>query len=86
MTDPGDYHNFCLLTDVFLLADMFKKFRDVCLQQCGLDPAHNYTFPGLSWEPTFEMRDVELDLLTDIDQHLLREDDIAWGLIMIWHQ
>ena len=47
MTDLGDYHNFYLLTKVLLLADVFKNFRDVCLPHYGLDPAHNYTSPGL---------------------------------------
>ena len=51
MTDIRGYHNFYLLTDVLLLADVFKNFTDVCLQHYGLDPAHhNYTFPGLSCE------------------------------------
>ena len=48
MTDHGDYHNFYLLTNVFLLADMFENFRDVCFQHYGLDPAHDYTSHGLS--------------------------------------
>ena len=48
MTDLRDYHNFYLLTDILLLADVFKNFRDVCLQHYGLDPAHNYTSLGLS--------------------------------------
>ena len=49
MTDFEDYHNFYLLTDVLLLANVFENFRDVYLQHYGLDPAHNYTSPGLSW-------------------------------------
>ena len=47
MTDFRDYHNFYLLTNVLLLADVFENFRDVCFQHYGLDPAHNYTSPGL---------------------------------------
>ena len=70
MTDLGDHHNFYLLTNVLLLSDVFENFRDVCLQHYGLDPAHNYFSPGLSWQAAFKMRDVKLDLLTDIDQHL----------------
>ena len=68
MTDLGDYHNFYLLTYVFLLAHMFENFREVCLQHYGLDPAHNYISPGLSWQAFLKMTDVELDVLTDIDQ------------------
>ena len=48
MTDLEDYHNFYILIDVLLLADVFENFRDVCLQHYGIDPAHNYTSPCLS--------------------------------------
>ena len=79
MTDLEDYHNFYLLTDVLLLANVFENFRDVYLQHYGLDPAHNYTSPGLSWRAALNMMDVELDLLTDIDQHLFIEEGIRRG-------
>ena len=86
MTDLGDYHNFHLLIDVHLLADVFENFRYVCFQYYGLDPAHNYTSPGLSWQVTLKMTDVELDLSTDIDQHLLIEEGIREVVAMINHQ
>ena len=86
MTDLGDYHNFYLLTDVLLLADVFKNFRDTCLQHYSLDPVHNYTFPGLSWQAALKMTDVELDILTDIDQHLFIEEGIREGVAMISHR
>ena len=49
MIDLRDYHNLYLLTDVVLLVDVFKNFRDVCFQHYGLDPTHNYASTGLSW-------------------------------------
>ena len=61
MTDLGDYHNFYRLTNVLLLAGVFENFRDVCLQYYGLDPAHNYTSLGFSWEAALEMMNVEFD-------------------------
>ena len=85
MTDLGDYYNFCLLTDALLLADVLEKFRDVCLQHC-LDPAHNYTSPGLSWQAALKKTDVELDLLTDFDQYLFIGEEIRGGVAMISHQ
>ena len=57
MTDLKDYQNFYLLTDVLLLSDMLENFY-------GLDPAHNYTSPGLSWQAAFKLTEVELDLFT----------------------
>ena len=86
LTDLGDYHNFYLLTDVLLLADVFENFRDVCLQHYGLDPAHNYTSPGLSWQAALKMTGLELDLLTDIDQLLFIEEGITGEVAMISHR
>ena len=83
MTDLGDYHNFYLLNNMLLLADVLKSFRNVCLQSYGLDPSHNYTSPGLSWQAAIKIKDVELDLLTDIDQHLFIEEGIRGGVAMI---
>ena len=60
MTDLRDYRNFYLLNDVLLPADVFKNFRDMCLQNYGLDSAHNYTYPGLSRQAALKMMDVEL--------------------------
>ena len=81
MTYLGDYHN-----DMLLLANVFENFRDVCLQHYDLDPAHNYTSPGLSEQSALQMMDVELNLLTDIDQHLFIKESIRGGVAMINHR
>ena len=44
------YLNLYLKSDVLLLADVFKNFRDVCSRNYGLDPAWYYTVPGLAWD------------------------------------
>ena len=46
----GDYSDLYCRTDVLLLADVFETFRKTHLRQYGLDPAHYYTSPGLSWD------------------------------------
>ena len=46
----GEYHDLYLKTDVILLANVFKEFRRVCMENYGLDPAHFYTAPGLTWK------------------------------------
>ena len=48
----GDYTVLYCRTDVLLLADVFENFRKTCQKQYGLDPAHYYTSPGLSWSHT----------------------------------
>ena len=86
MTDLGDYLNFYLLTNVLLLAVVFDNFKDVCLQRYGLYSVNNYTSLGFSWQSALKMTDVELDLLTDIDQHLFIEKGINRGEAMMCHQ
>ena len=46
----GDYHNLYVTLDSTLPAEVFENFRKVCLDKYGLDPAHYYSVPGLSWE------------------------------------
>ena len=67
-------------TDGALLADVFENFRQICLQQYGLDPAHYYTAPGLSWDALLKHSKTELELLTDYDMHLFVEQGLRGGI------
>ena len=69
----GEYHDLYVSTDVLLLADVFENFRKVCQEKYGLDPAHYYSAPGLSWDALLKKTGVELELLTDLDMHLFIE-------------
>ena len=44
------YHDLYVKTDVALLEDLFENFRNLCQEQYGLDSAHFYTSPGVSWD------------------------------------
>ena len=46
----GDYHDLYVQTDTHLLADVFEKFKDKCIEIYGLDPSYFYTAPGLAWQ------------------------------------
>ena len=48
MNTMGDYHDLYLKTDVLLLADVFAKFANTCLDYYGFDPCHYFSSPGLS--------------------------------------
>ena len=72
MQTMGDYHLY-LKTDVLLLADVFENFRKKCLEYCALDPVHYCTAPGLSWDAALKMTKVNLELLDDIEMHLMVE-------------
>ena len=73
MQTMGDYHDLYLKTDVLLLADVFENFRKKCLEYYALDLAHYYTAPGLSWDAALKMTKVNLELLDDIEMHLMVE-------------
>ena len=40
MKDLGEYHNLFVQSDILLLADLFEKFRNMCLEVYELDPAN----------------------------------------------
>ena len=78
----GDYHNLYVETDARLLADVFENFRKVCQAKYGLDPAHYYSAPGLSWDALLKKTGVELELLTDLDMHLFIKRGMRGGISM----
>lgn len=83
MRNLKDYHNLYVKTDTLLLADVFEKFRRLCLSNYKIDPCHVYTAPGLAWQACLKMTKVELELLTDPTMHLFIEKGIRGGVSMI---
>lgn len=80
-----DYHNLYLKTDVLLLADVFMNFRKTCFRHFGLDAAHYYTSPALSWDAMLRKTGITLELLTDVDQYLFIEKGMRGGVSYIAH-
>jgi len=78
----GDYHDLYVKTDTALLMDVFENFRNICQEHYGLDPAHYYTSPGLSWDALLKKTRVELELLTDYEMHLFVERGMRGGICM----
>ena len=83
MNSLCQYHDLYNQLDVLLLADVFENFRDVCLKNCGLDPAWYYTAPGLAWDAALKITKVNLELLTDSDMLLMVEKGIRGGISVI---
>ena len=44
----GEYHDLYVQTDTLLLADVYEKFRDKCIEIYGLDPSYFLSAPGLT--------------------------------------
>ena len=82
----GDYHDLYLRTDVVLLANVFKAFRDTCLRHYKLDPAHFYTSSGLAWKACLKHTGIKLELLTDPDLLLMFEQGIRGGITQVVHK
>ena len=72
----GDYHDLYVQSDTLLLADVFEKFRNMCIKVYELDPAHFLSTPGLAWQPCLKKTEVKLELLTDVDMLLIVEKGI----------
>jgi len=70
-------------TDVLLLADVFENFRDVCLENYGLDPTWYYTSPGLSWDAMLKCTKIKLQLISDHDMLLFIKNGIRGGKSMV---
>ena len=79
----GEYHDLYLYQDIFLLADIFEQFRQVCLKNYELDPAHYYTVPGLAWDAALKFTKVKLVTLHDIEMHQFLEKGKRGGISMI---
>ena len=78
-----DYHELYNETDVLLLADVFENFRNICLDNYELDPAHYFTAPGLAWDACLKKTGVKLELFSDVDMLLMVERGIRGGISMI---
>lgn len=86
MKNMGDYHNLYLETDTLLLADVFERFRKVSIDNYDIDPCNVYSAPGLAWNAMLKMTGIKLELVTDIEQHLMWESSIRGGNAVIPHR
>ena len=59
-TDIGDYHDLYIQCDTLLLADVFEKFIDTCIDVYGLDSSYFLSAPGLAWQACLKKTEVKL--------------------------
>ena len=65
---------------------MFENFRDMCIQEYELDPAHFVSLPGVAWQACLKKNNIELELLTDYDMLLMVEKGIRGGICHSIHR
>ena len=82
----GNYHDLYVKSDTLLSADVFEDFRDMCIKEYELDPAHFVSLPGLAWQVCLKKTNIELELLTDYDMLLIVEKGIRGGICHSIHR
>ena len=80
-----DYHDLYVQSDTLLLADVFKNFRNKCIEIYELDLAHFLSAPGLAWQACLKKTEVKLELLTENDMLLMVEKGIRGGICQAIH-
>ena len=86
LNNLGEYHDLYVQSDTLLLADVFENFRDMCIKEYELDPAHFLSLPGLAWQACLKKTNIELELLTDYDMLLMVEEGIRGGICHSIHR
>ena len=76
----GDYHDLYVQNDTLLLPDVFKNFKNKCIEIYEFDPAHFLSASRLAWQACLKTAEVKLELLTDIDMLLMIEQGTRGGL------
>ena len=66
MKNMRDYHDHYFGKGVLLLADVFERFIDTCMNFYGIDPCHCFSFPGLSWDAMLKMTEIEFEKIEGI--------------------
>ena len=82
----GEYHDFYLKIDVLLLSNIFETFRNTCLEDYGLSPAHFCTLPELAWQACLKFMGIRLELSTDLNMLLMFERGICGDITQAVHR
>ena len=82
----GQYHDLYLQTDVLLLTDVFENFRNKCLEDYNLDPAHYLTLPNFSWDAMLLKTGICLDLIYDEEVYKMVASGLRGGMRQVSHR
>ena len=73
-------------SDTLLLADVFNNFRDMCIKEYELDPAHSLSLSGLAWQACLKKTNIKLEFLTNYDMLLMVGEGIRGGICHSIHR
>ena len=69
-----------------MLADVFEKFRDKCIEIHRIDPSYFLSAPELAWQACLKKTEVKLELLTDYQMLLMIKEGIRAGMCQSTHK
>ena len=75
-----DYTRLYVVSDAVLLAEVIQRFREMILNDFGLDPCHFISLPSLSKDIMLKTGNVRLDLISDLDMIYFFKNNIRGGL------
>ena len=82
MEKMKDCQDLYLKLDVLLLADVFEKFRNNSLINCGC-PIHYFSAATLSWDAMPNIKKVEIEIIADADIYLFFEKGMRGRFLYI---
>ena len=85
-SEYGRISRFILKNGRYPISQCLESFREVCIKNYGLDPAHFYTAPGLAWKACLKKTGIRLKLLQDPDMLLMFERGIRGGITQSVHR
>ena len=86
MKTMEDYRDLYLKCEVFLLADVFGRFRKNSLKNYGLCPSHYFSASGLIWNGMFKITEMELEIIPDSDMFTFFEKGTRVGISYVSHR
>jgi len=75
----ADYMQFYCDLDVFLLCEVFNKFRDLAIKDFELDPCRYLSLPSFAFSSMLRMTGACIEPLTDINMFLMIKRGIRGG-------
>ena len=70
----GEYYDPYVQSVTLLPADVFKIFRNKCIETYEIDPAHFLSAPGLAWQACLIMVGVKFELLKNNMLMMLKKE------------